>query len=67
MSTVLSIEQMREKIGSVYDGISWKNKVHFMPEDQVIAIYYRFRDQGYFNKKKTNKTKYVQKTLWDYI
>ena len=67
MSTVLSIEQMRDKIASVYDGIGWKNKVHFMPEDQVMAIYYKFREQGYFKKKKESKPKYKQMTLWDYI
>lgn len=42
----LNISQMREKIADAYDGDGWKKKVRFMPDDQVIAIFYRMKKKG---------------------
>lgn len=42
----LDISQMREKIADAYDGDGWKKKVRFMPDDQVIAIFYRMKKKG---------------------
>lgn len=32
---------MRAEIRKAYDGPYWKNKVDKMPENQVIAVYYK--------------------------
>lgn len=42
----LDISQMREKIADAYNGDGWKKKVRFMPNDQVIAIFYRMKKKG---------------------
>lgn len=42
----LDISQMREKIADAYNGDGWKKKVRFMPNDQVIAIFYRLKKKG---------------------
>ena len=47
----MEVWQMREKIADVYKGQSWLSKVMNMNDDQVIAIYYRFLEQGVFDGK----------------
>lgn len=42
----LQISQMREKIREVYSGEGWIKRVRNMPNDQVIALYYKFLKQG---------------------
>lgn len=42
----LNISQMREKIAEAYGGDGWKKKVRFMPNDQVIAVFYRLKKKG---------------------
>ena len=42
----LQISQMREKIREVYSGDSWAKRVRNMPNDQVIAIYYKLLKNG---------------------
>ena len=42
----LDISQLREIIGDAYDGDGWMKKVRFMPNDQVIAIFYRMKKKG---------------------
>ena len=42
----LQISQMREKIREVYSGDGWVKRVRNMPNDQVIALYYKFLKQG---------------------
>lgn len=39
-------DQMREKVEAAYDGDKWKQKVRRMPDDQIVAIYYRFLKSG---------------------
>lgn len=39
-------DQMREKVAAAYDGDNWKQKVRRMPDDQIVAIYYRFLKSG---------------------
>lgn len=39
-------DQMREKVAAAYDGDKWKQKVRRMPDDQIVAIYYRFLKSG---------------------
>ena len=45
-----SIESMRSDIRKVYDGPAWKNRVQYMSDSQVMAIWYRFESEGKFNK-----------------
>ena len=42
----LDISQMRERVSEAYDGDGWKKKVRFMPNDQVIAIFYKLLKKG---------------------
>ena len=42
----LQISQMREKILEAYSGEGWKKRVRNMPNDQVIALYYKFLKKG---------------------
>jgi len=39
-------DQMREKVSEAYSGDKWKQKVRRMPDDQIIAIYYRLLKSG---------------------
>lgn len=47
----MTIYQMRAAIASVYSGEKWKQKVRDMPEDQIIAVYYSFLENGRFDSK----------------
>lgn len=39
-------DQMREKVAEAYSGDNWKLKVRRMPDDQIVAIYYRLLKSG---------------------
>lgn len=43
------IDQKRSFVSDLYPGPGWKQKVHEMPDEQVIAIY--LREQGKPSKK----------------
>ena len=47
----MSVDQMRAAIAEVYPGGKWKRKVEKMHDDQVIAVYYKFLNNGTFEKK----------------
>lgn len=53
----MTVENMRSAILKVYGGQRWKDKVAFMPDHQVIAIYYNFRDRGKFEEARKKKKK----------
>ena len=65
----LSIEQMREIVARAYPGNGWRTRVlYFMPERQVIALYYKFSENGLASKPKKSKKNVddgVQMTIWD--
>lgn len=42
----MSVEQMRARVREVYPGAVWKEKVSHMPDNQIIALYYKFRNEG---------------------
>lgn len=42
----IQISKMREKISEVYSSDNWQKRVRSMPNDQVIAIYYKFLKKG---------------------
>lgn len=42
----MTISQMREKVMEAYSGDNWKKKVRSMPNDQIIAIYYKLLHKG---------------------
>ena len=48
----MTVREMRYYISKVYPGKGWKDKVAKMPEDQVMAVYFSFLENGRFNKKK---------------
>lgn len=39
-------DQMRERVATAYSGESWRKKVYRMPQDQVVAIYYKLLKSG---------------------
>ena len=55
----MTVHEMRREISEVYPGEGWKIKVSKMPEDQVIAVYYKFLETQKFLKK-TDKNKKVE-------
>ena len=57
----MSVDQMRAAIAKVYSGIGWKEKVHYMPDYQVIAIYHNFKNRGMLDKRYTTKEKAAEK------
>lgn len=68
------IEHLRLAIASAYPGKKWQDKVKYMPDYQVVAIYNHFLRDGVFNKlrsggkdkKNDASNDYTQLTLWDF-
>lgn len=51
-----------------YASVSWSYKVSRMPDSQVFAVYHKFMEKGYFDKrKKEKKEEYRQMTIFDFI
>lgn len=46
----MTTDQMRNAIKPVYETSSWRNRVDYMPDEQVIAVYYNFLHRGILNK-----------------
>lgn len=64
----MGIDQMRNEIEKVYPYDSWKRKVAFMGENQVVAVYYKFLGEGRFDAKPLpKKPKVHQMSLEEYI
>jgi hypothetical protein len=51
----MTVERMRENLAKYYPALHWKMKVAKMPENQIIAIYTKFKLDG--KKPIKNKTK----------
>ena len=47
----MTVENMREAITGQYITSMWAAKVKKMPDEQVIAIYFRMAQDGQFEKK----------------
>ena len=61
----MSVEQMRDAIAGVYSGDDWKRRVSRMPEDQVMAIYFRFQAKDYINNPPHKQLKkYISPSLY---
>ncbi len=41
----MSVCQMREYVRNAYQGDKWKNRVAKMPDNQIIAIYFRLIEE----------------------
>lgn len=52
----MKVEQMRNEIAKVYEGVKWKNKVKEMPDNQVIAVYHSFLKNDVFNLSQKERT-----------
>lgn len=42
----MNIYQMRAILADVYTGSSWKDRVRYMSDDQVLAVYKRLERKG---------------------
>ena len=69
-----TINEMRRDISKCYTSSAWKNRVHFMEDRQVAAIYYNFLRTDKFNRaakeqaaKKKEKEQNHQMTLGEYF
>lgn len=66
----MDVSNMRYAIAGAYPGNRWKEKVSYMPENQVIAIYNHFVRDGVFEKQRVGKRPSDpdcrQLTLWDF-
>ena len=47
------IDTMRADISKVYEGSKWKERVKYMSDTQVFAIWNKFSIEGKFKKAKT--------------
>lgn len=69
----MSVEQMRDAISWVIPNEKWKYKVSKMADDQVMAIYFKFKQEGRFGTKRyygepvTEQPEAVQMTIYDFI
>lgn len=71
----MSIEQMRGMISKVYGptAFKWILRCRKMKDEQVIAVYYRMKEAGKFDKRRKEvkdiqkkNEQYHQMTLWEY-
>lgn len=53
----MELWRMREEIAKVYSSQSWKQRVDRMSENQVIAVYHSFLEQGKFEKARRERTR----------
>lgn len=42
----MTVGDMRSLVAKAYNGDKWKNKVRNMPDDQIVAIYYKMASTG---------------------
>ena len=42
----MTVDQMRKEIRKAYSGERWQLKIDKMLDDQIIAIYYKFKKEG---------------------
>lgn len=60
----MTVSEMRAAIIKIYPNATWKFRVERMSDSQVIAIYYKFKEGGKFNKPKKDTN---QLTVFDLI
>lgn len=62
----LSVDEMRQAIKKPYSGVGWARRVANMHDMQVIAVYYKFLEEGKFDRKPlpVNKKEEKQIQAW---
>lgn len=66
----MTVRFMRREISKVYNNKTWDNKVAQMPDNQVIAIYFSFLEQGRFERvdpEPVSKQQNHQITMFEYL
>ena len=66
----MTVRFMRKEISKVYNNKTWANRVAMMPDNQVIAIYFSFLEQGRFERvdpKVVSEEKNHQITIFEYL
>lgn len=69
----MTVEYMRDAISQVYPYPKWTERVKWMADNQVIAIYHKFLAEGKFEKKSKKTSKqvpeehYIQLSIWDML
>ena len=53
----MPIENMRDMVKSAYPGSTWSQRVDHMKDNQIVKLYYTFRDQGKFEFDKSRQVK----------
>ena len=75
MASNPNVEKMRHLISQVYGPTAekWILRCQNMPTNQVVAIYFRMKKKGKFDKRRKGvkqrqqaAEQYYQMTLWDY-
>ena len=52
----VSLQTMKDKVASAYSGASWQYKVyHQMRDNQIVALYFKFLQDGTFDRQKQRK------------
>lgn len=64
----MPISWYRNKVAHVpkYCNATWQQKVNRMSDNQVMALYFAFKEKGLFDKPKKSKESYTQLTLFDF-
>lgn len=57
------VEQMRTEVAKAYQSASWKKKVAAMPDNQILALYFKFSSEGKFSGAKSEKKPVAQKKV----
>lgn len=68
----MTVYEMKCAIRKVYNTNSWRRKVDAMYDDQVIAIYCKFQEEGKLDKVLRNERpkppeQYVQMTIFELL
>ena len=42
----MDIRMMRDQVYHAYPGDKWHKKVHNMPDNQIVAVYFRLYQKG---------------------
>lgn len=68
----MDVTWYRNKVANVpkYRSLKWQDKVRQMPDRQVIALYYKFKEDGLFDKRRKEvkeDSKYYQMTIFDFL
>lgn len=61
------VDQMRAEVAKAYQSASWKKKVSAMPDNQILALYFKFSSEGKFSGVKSERKPVTRKKIAEHI